>query len=228
MNRDEWRQLAAAVNSDIVGMTRAAQTKAEVRAILNQRRQTPTEEQFIDEDAFGAEPGAPRTIQIAGAKVQVWKTHRAGMDLSDVKGADLYYELGDRKFVLVQYKIPSVSGRVKLDDEQLQDLQDACPVPCLPTQRFGCGGWYALRKPGAEAMYFPACEARKHFAGHKSRKSDLFINGLLQTQFQLDFGLCRIGARTEIIDLESYRDAAVAEDHVFFQAKNTSGGRNAI
>jgi hypothetical protein len=213
MDRDEWRRLAAAVNSDIDGMSRAAQTKADVRAILEQRRQRPTEEQFIDEDAFD---------------IRVWKTHRLGLDLSDVKGADLYYELGDLKFVLVQYKIENSSGRIKLDVQQLRDLQNACPVACLPTQRFSCGSWYALRKTAGETTYFPACEARQHFGRYKSRKSEFFINGLTKTQFQIDFGVCRIGARTEIVNLDIYEETALSNDHVFIHAENVSGGRNAL
>ena len=228
MDRDEWRRLAAEVNFDIAGMSRAAQTQADVRAILEQRRQRPTEEQFIDEEAFEASPAQPRTFRVAGADIRVWKTHRLGLDLSDVKGADLYYELGDLKFILVQYKIENSSGRIKLDDQQLRELQNACPVDCLPTQRFSCGSWYALRKTAGETTYFPACEARKRFGRYKSRKSEFFINGLTKTQFQIDFGVCRIGARTKIVNLDIYEQMALSSDHVLIHAKNISRGVNAI
>lgn len=228
MNIDEWRRLATAVNADIGGMSRATQTRTDVRAILQRRQHVPTEEQFIDTDAFDSRLGQPRTFRIADVEVKVWKTHRLGLDLSDVKGADLYYELGERKFILIQYKIPSSSDRVNLDEQQLQDLQNACPVPCPPTQRFGCGGWYALAKSTTETMYFPACEAFRHFGAYKSRKSEYFINGLTKPQFQTDFSLCRIGARTEIIDLDLYEESALANDRVFIHAQNVSDGLNAI
>ena len=204
-------------------MTRAAQTQADVRSILQQRRLTPTEEQFIDEDAFESAPGQPRLFRVAGAELKVWKIHRLGLDLGDVKGADLYYELGDRKFVLIQYKIPNSLNRVRLDDDQLQELQDACPVPCLPTQRFNCGSWYALRQ-STGTVYFPACEARRLFGGYASRKAEYFVNGLERAHFQQDFGRCRIGARTQLIDLEEYVQFTTDSDRVLVQAHNRNGG----
>jgi len=227
MNRNEWRQLAADVNSDISAMTRAAQTQTDVRAVLGRRSEAPTEEQFIDEEAFDSPPNEPRTFQVAGRQIKVWKIHRLDLDLGDVKGADLYYELGDHKFVLVQYKIPNAAGRVVLDEPQMDELQDACPVLCPPTERFSCGSWYALRKD-SESVYFPACEAREIFGRYASRKSEFFVNGLTKEQFQRDFGVCRLGARTQLIHLELYQTFAVKNDRIFVHVKNRNGGDTGV
>jgi hypothetical protein len=224
MDAAEWRELAAAVNADIGAMTRAVQTQSQMRAAILQRQVDRTEEQFIDEEAYDAVPGEPRVFTIAGTEVMVWKVHRLGLDLSDVKGADLYYELGDRKFVLVQYKKPNASQRVPLDDEQLTDLQEACPVACLPTNRFSCGSWYALRKSRG-AAYFPACEVRELFGSFQSRKSEYFVNGLTREQFQDDFGRCHLGARTRLIDLDSYVHASMDRDRVVVHARARLRGR---
>lgn len=219
MKLEDWREVVGKVNRDIEMLTRASATQKDVRRILRGNRARPTEEQLIDLGSFGFPPGEPRTVVIAGSEVKIWKIHRAGLNLSDVKGADLYYELGNKKFVLVQYKIPNSSGRVRLDDEQLDELQRSCPVECLPTTRFSCGSWYALHK-NPTASYFPACEARELFGKFASRKSEHFINGLTHDQFQNDFGSCRIGARTKPVRASEYRKFSINSNRVVFRARN--------
>ncbi|MDR7191556.1 hypothetical protein [Luteimonas terrae] len=221
MNSEDWHVLAKAVNRDIEMLTKASETQGGIRDLLNRRRDALTEEQIIDMDSFGTQPGRHRTVTVGQSKLKVWKVHRLGLDLSDVKGADLYYELGNRKFVLVQYKKPNSSDRVVLDDQQLRELQNACPVNCRPTNRFCCGSWYALhRKP--DAMYFTACEARELFGAYESRKAGYFVNGLTQTQFLEEFGSCRIGARTKPVRASAYQSVAVDNDRVFVRVQNQS------
>ena len=219
MNLEDWRVLARAVNRDVEMLTRASKTQDDVRSILKARRESPTEEQIIDADSFGASPGTPRTIVVAGSRLKIWKIHRADLNLSDVKGADLYYELGNRKFVLVQYKKSNSSDRVVLDGPQLEELKNACPVDCLPTNRFCCGSWYALYRKKKTA-YFTACEIRELFGEYESRKADYFVNGLTQEQFLEEFGSCKIGARTRPVRAAAYQAFSVDNDHVVFRVKN--------
>jgi hypothetical protein len=224
MELAEWRELAEAVNADIEAMARASQVHRQMRATIRTRQIQLTEEQFIDAEAFGGDPGQPRVFEVAGARLKVWKVHRLGMDLSDVKGADLYYELGDSKYVLVQYKKPSNSGRVHLDDEQLTELENSCPVWCLPTKRFNCGAWYALAKPSG-AAYFPACEVRELFQGFQTRKWEFFVNGMTKDYFQEEFGRCHIGARTQPINVTEYERMSLERDRVVVHVRQEEGRR---
>jgi len=217
MTPSEWRSLAQSVNRDIAGMTRAAATQEGVRAALNQRNSRATEEFFIDEDSFGSQPTQARIFTGGTVELKVWKTHRAGLSSSDIKGADLYYEISDRKFILVQYKTPSRSGRVTLDADQLDELQAACPVQCPPTHRFSCGSWYALRSTGS-GSFFTACEAKALFGVYASRDRKYFVNGLAQTRFYEEFGACRIGGRTEPIEIHDYMQYSLEHDRVLINA----------
>lgn len=217
MTTEEWSELARTVNADIAGLTRASLTQSGVRKAIQQRKQDPTEEQFIDEESFGQSPAAPRIFRVDGTEIRVWKTHRAGLGFTDIKGADLYYEIADHTYVLVQYKSPSRRKRITLDDEQLSELQEACPTSCPPPNRFNCGGWYAIRKKDSSS-YFPGCEARNLFRDYKSRDLSYFVNGLTQDQFHKEFGYGRIGARTQPIDIASYTAFSIEQDRVIVSA----------
>jgi hypothetical protein len=217
MTEPEWRALVGQVNADIHGMSVALATRDAVRRDLDDRATAPTEEFFIDADAFGWEPTTPRDFVVAGTKVQVWKTHRAGLGSSDIMGADLFYEVSDTKFVLIQYKTPSRRRRVTHDAAQLDVLKGACPFQCPPSNRFACGSWLALRSTDG-TKYFPACEGQQIFGKLKSRHEQFFVNGLTRERFHEDFGLCRIGARTQPVDVAQYRDWSVGEDRVFISA----------
>ncbi|WP_345295525.1 hypothetical protein [Luteimonas vadosa] len=219
MNLEDWSLLARAVNRDVEMLTRASKTQGDVRDLLKTRSVSPSEEQIIDADCFGQAPGVHRIVRVAGSMLKIWKIHRAGLDLSDVKGADLYYELGNRKFVLVQYKKSSSTDRVVLDKPQLVELEKACPVNCLPTNRFCCGSWYALHGK-KKIAYFTACEIRELFGAYKSRKADYFVNGLTRKQFLEAFGSCNIGARTRPIRVAAYQTFSIDNDHVFFHVEN--------
>lgn len=177
------------------------------------------EEQLIDLDAFGLL--GTRTLTVDGRQIVVEKIHRAGLSCTDVMGADLFYEIPQVKFALIQYKSPNAQGRVSLDEAQVQTLQGACPATCPPSTRFSCGAWYAVRSTTRNA-YYPACEARAIFEPYKSRKLDAFINGLPMEGFQQDFARCRIGARTSPVSVDEYRDLSVSQDRVFFHARRMS------
>lgn len=217
MTPEEWRTLARDINSDIASMSRAIQTQGDVHNEILKRRNNPQEEQFIDEDAFGTDPTEPREIECYGAVLRVWKIHRMGLKCKDIKGADLYYEIADNKFVLIQYKRPNKRKRIKLDNKQLNELKDACPIECPPSNRFGCGSWYQVISRDVN-QYLPACEAINVFGKYESRHLRYFINGLTRERFLEDFGLCRIGARTKPIELSTYRALSMARDRVIISA----------
>ena len=225
MEVSEWRELVQDINSDIAAISRAVQTRGEIHDQIAARAVRPNEEFFIDDDAFGMQPSEPREFGLHGASIKVWKVHRAGIWAGDIKGADLYYEIDDKKFVLVQYKTPDKRDRVNLDKEQLDELVNACPIDCPPSKRFGCGSWYLIRTKD-DREYFPACEARKIFGRNNSRYRRFFINGLVESQFMQDFGACQIGARTKPIDVSEYREWSVANDYVFVSAVRNDNDAN--
>ncbi|KAA1258947.1 hypothetical protein LF1_14710 [Rubripirellula obstinata] len=217
MKLSEWTRIAKSINADIAGLTLASRLRNDVRNSIQQSADDPTEEHFIDEDSFGHSLFEPFRSQHGGAEIKVWKTHRAGLQCSDIAGADLYYEIADRAYVLVQYKKPTKSGRIARDAEQLTTLKNACPVTCPPPHRFRCGSWFTICEPDNRS-YFTACEADAIFGQYNSRKAEYFINGLTKEQFLHDFGAAIIGARTEAIDIESYRKSAIAENRVVVNA----------
>ena len=215
MSPSEAESLIQAVNDDIERIARAAQTQEQVREAIRFRSENPLEEQLIDEDSYAIPRGEPRLQRVGGVEQRIWKIHRAGLDSTDIKGADLYYEIDGIKFVLVQYKSPSTKARVKKDSSQLTELIAACPNPCPPTERFSCGSWFALRD-GERSSYHTACEANKIFGAYASRKKEAFINGLTKDQFESDFASCRIGGRSAPIRVMQFQQTSVKADHIFF------------
>lgn len=218
MSPAEAESLIRGVNEDIERIARAAQSQRQVRDAIRFRAQNPLEEQLIDEDSYAVPRGQPRVLRVGDVELKIWKIHRAGLDSTDIKGADLYYEMDGTKFVLVQYKSPSGSGRVKKDSSQLTELTEACPNRCPPTERFSCGSWFALHD-GTGGSYHTACEANNIFGAYASRKKDAFINGLTKTQFEADFASCRIGGRSAPIRVQQFQNASVNADHIFFRVQ---------
>lgn len=221
MTREQWKRLVGGVNADIAGMARAQRTRDDLRGEIRRSVAQPTEEQFIDEDCFEQPRGTPKIHFVEGVQIKVWKLHRAGLHSSDVKGADLFYEIEDKKYVVVQYKTPNRQDRVFRDAAQMEELLDVCPVDCLPSNRFRCGAWFALLSGNLD-MHFPACEAQAVFGTKRSRQSGAFINGLSKTQFRADFGLCRVGARTQPVDVEAYQARSVQEDRLFVRVEQNT------
>jgi hypothetical protein len=220
MSPAETQSLIRDVNADIARMARATQTRQEIHAAILFRANAPLEEQLIDEDSFGFPSGQPRVVRWENVELKVWKIHRAGLRSTDIKGADLYYEIANNKFVLIQYKSPSVTGRVTRDAQQLAVLKSACPNRCSPANRFSCGSWLSLRDASG-ATYYPACEAERVFGTFASRSKSAFINGLTKSQFHSDFGGCRIGGRTNPIDVDAYISSRVNADNLFFRVEQT-------
>lgn len=217
MTPNEIAALIRDVNSDIRALARARSVQSEVRQAIRFRADNPLEEQLIDEDTMGIVRGEPRVETVDGVRLSIWKIHRAGLKSTDIKGADLYYETEQGKFALIQYKTPSAStGRVKKDQEQLDELKAACPQRCAPRRRFSCGAWVAIRDATA-GTFLPACEASNVFGTKASRSKNAFINGLAKDEFHTDFASCLIGGRTRPITLASTVAALLAADRILFE-----------
>lgn len=223
MEELEWRDLVSNINVDIAGMVAAQQTLNEVNEELDVRVRHPIEEDFIHADAFGSDTGAPRIVNIDGVEIRTRMLHRRGLKQSDVKGADLMYEIAGRKFVLIQYKTPDRRGRVTLDSGQLKTLIDACPNPCpphslnlLPT----CGSWYAIRGAGVSS-YLPACKAQQVFDSAKSRASSHFGSGISHDVFQQLFARCWTGARIAPPEMAYVAWSDIESDRVLFTVVQT-------
>src|SRR5215471_14034834 len=105
MRELEWRTIVSGINADIAGIVRAQRTLDEVNVELARRAHEPIEEDFIFADAIGSDQALPRIVNVDGVSVQIRTLHRRGLKQSDIKGADLLYEIAGRKFALVQYKM---------------------------------------------------------------------------------------------------------------------------
>lgn len=219
MFNESWVDLVQRINSDIAGIVKSQRVLREVNEEVSRRKQRPTEEDFIDEDAFGDSPDVPRIKDVDGVQIKIRKLHRRGISATDVKGADLIYEIEDRKFVLIQYKRPNSQGRLTKDGDQLQEQIDACPSKCPPHELRNwptCGSWVCIKESAGEALYLPACETMAVFGSAASRDFSKFSRGLSAPAFQELFARCWIGARTVPVSLAAYVNTAVQNDHVVY------------
>jgi hypothetical protein len=225
MEELEWRMLVSFINADIAGIVRTQRIDAirrrharrvldELRKELAEREKRPKEEDFITADAFGIEPVKPIVRRIDGVRVQTRMLHRKGLTETDIKGADLLYEVAGVKFALVQYKTPNRQGRVARDREQLDELIGACPnsnlnlcPPHVSSLDATCGAWFAVRSE-AESGYLPACLAQDIFGDTESRKKEEFLSPHSRysyKQFERAFARCFTGARVGRPRFNEYR-----------------------
>jgi hypothetical protein len=201
MEEQEWLTLRSYMNADISGFLQEQYAQSvldEVNEELAERAKNPIEQDFITEDAWGKDPAERRVVSIDGIEVQIRSLHQRGLGLTDVKGADLLYEIEGVKFALIQYKRPDLRGRVKRETRQLKELIGACPNPCPPYDphlRKNCGSWFAVRST-AESAYLPACQAKKLFRGENYPKKERFtsVDGYSHDGFRTAFAKCQIGA----------------------------------
>lgn len=193
-----WSSLIEWINDDIRGIIRSQMVLDDINSNLAERDVRPLEEDFIDTDAFGGDPGKPRVIRVDGVDILVRKLRRRGLRQTDVAGADLLYEIAHRKFVLIQYKTPDKQGRIDKDSEQFARLLDSCPHQCSGDKLFDlsrCGAWLAIQS-SSETLYLSACHAADVFGDAASRKVDRFARGVSKEVFQQLFARCWTGACT--------------------------------
>jgi hypothetical protein len=218
---EEWRALVDQANRDISGIIQSQRTLREVRKELDERLRHPIEEDFIFADGLRHDPRMPRVIEVDGVQLVVRVLHRQGLEQTDVKGADLLYEISGSKFVLVQYKKADSGGRIRKTAQQLDDLIGACPNPCPPPMHGfypSCGSWISVIAARGQDHYMPACRVSAIFGPAASRRSDHFAEGISQTTFQQLFARCWIGARISPADLAYLTWARLDADRVLFSA----------
>lgn len=207
------------INAEIRRLVHNQRIRAEIRDRLEARDQRPLEEDFIDADLRDERVGAPTVRRINGVTIRVWKLHRRGASASDIRGADLMYEIEGAKFVLVQYKTPNNQGVVAGDLDQLDALMRSCaldcPPPPLPSR--GCGGWQAVRNDAG--FYHPACMAREIFGRHESRAERAFVGGLSKQAFDSAFAQCAVGSSVRLSNPEAAIDASVESGHLVIVAR---------
>lgn len=227
MTPSEWQATIDYVNRDIANIVRAQQVLIEVHDELNRRAANRIEEDFIFADALGRDPNEPTIKIIDGVEIRTRLLHRRGLQQSDIKGADLLYEIAGRKFVLVQYKSPNKRNRIPKDERQLKRLVASCPNPCPPPM-VGfwptCGAWYAIRGTN-ESFYLPACHAASIFGLAASMSIEQFANGLDADVFDHLFAKCWTGARTTPDEFAYLTWAEMENDRVLFSVlqKGTFG-----
>lgn len=195
MRLQDWQTTIASINADIAGIARAQQTLQDIHRQLELRSEQPTEEDFISEDVLETSVAKPQIRVIGGVPIEISLLHRRGIGVSDIKGADLLYEIADLKFAVVQYKVEH-GGRVKRDRAQLKDLIAACPNRCPPYLAGmvrKCGAWFAVKSQGPD-YYLPACVAEDFFGPFDSRRKDAFAPGLSYEYFEHTFARCLTGA----------------------------------
>jgi hypothetical protein len=193
----EWLDHVTFFNEQIAGLVRAQQTLAAVHDAIGKRRADPVEEDFIFEDAFGRDPNSPLERVIDGVTIQIRILHRRGEHLSDIKGADLLYEIEGHKYVLIQLKRPDARGLVRKDASQLAALTSSCPNPCRYRHRQWprCGSWVCVQN-GQQAHYHLACFVVHVFGNASTRHTRKFRRGLSRSAFDELFAKCWIGAAT--------------------------------
>jgi hypothetical protein len=214
MTEAELRGTVRDVNDEIRRLIHSQQVRADIHRQIEARNRRPLEEDFIDADLRDETIGVPTIREIEGVRVRVWKLHRRGASASDIRGADLMYEIEGEKFVLIQYKTPAANGSVSADVDQLGVLQNscalACPPPPMPNR--GCGGWQAIRNQ--DGLYLPACMAREIFGTRASRDQGAFVSGLSKQQFDAAFAQCAIGSSVRLGGPRPSIELSLANGHL--------------
>lgn len=216
MTEREWLDILERASRDVKGIVHSQRVLDEINDTLGRRR--PLEEDFIFREAFGHNPEEPRVIRIDGVEITIRILHRRGLNQSDIKGADLLYEIAGRKFILIQYKSVGPRGRVSKDTRQLESLIGACPNTCppwSPDKFVTCGSWYSVHST-EESLYLPACFAADLFGDAGSSPVSRFSRGLSAETFQHLFARCWTGVRIALTDIASLTWSALENDRVLF------------
>lgn len=205
MNEKEYYSTIDTMLNDVSAIIHNQLVYAGIHDELEVNRLRPYEQDFIYRDHFDAFPGQPKTHTLHGVKITSRVLHQTGIRLSDIRGADMLYEVEREKFVLIQYKRAD-NQLIKNDKEQLDRLLGNCPENCknigkrpfpatyVPLKTFAfCGIWYRVIN-GFEITNVTACEAESIFQGKSSQPYSSFQKGLSQYTFNELFASCRIGA----------------------------------
>lgn len=234
MEKDEFFKIKDYMVDDAAAIIHNQKVLADIHAELEKRLLDPFEQDLIYFDKFGERPAEPKKITHNGVVISISVLHQEGIGLSDIRGADLLYEIEREKFLIIQYKRPADTS-VKTDLYQLRTLLDNCPKSCsvhkyrpisfdwLPLKLNGwCGSWYCIAADG-NRRYVQACEAETIFANKKSARLENFQSGLTKMTLLELFSSCRIGAmiRTPVDTAvkESFVAGLVQREHLIYEVK---------
>jgi len=241
MNADDLSVLSEALLADAATVIHNQAVLAGIHADLDKNAIRPFEQDYIYADHYKDPPSAPRTIELNGVSITSRVLHQTGIGLSDVRGADLLYEIEDEKFGLIQYKRAS-NGYVKIDKNQLTVLLGNCPEVCMHNKRRPlpeawiplkinsfCGVWYCIvdRDRSGERKYVHGCEAES-IVGNKSTVAlTEFDFALSKSTFLELFASCRLGALLRTLNgnemMSQYVSSAIENRHLIFEV--TQRGR---
>lgn len=232
MERTELLEINDLMRNDLAAIIHNQLILANLHEELDRSLLNPVEEDFIYREQFDQFPAEPTTIIINGISISKRRLHRSGIQLRDIRGADLLYEIEDEKFIIIQYK--KASGQVvKNDPIQLNVLLSNCPEVCpnkkkrpipkdwVPLKIFSfCGCWYNVID-GTNERHMPACEAEAIFQGRKTKIAREFQSGMSKESFLELFAACRIGALINYPQDVEVRDAYVSQliedQHIIFE-----------
>lgn len=194
----------------------------EIKQELADRRNQPFEQDSIYLDKYGSLPSEPEKRNICGVDFTITILHQEGKQLSDIKGADLLYEIEGEKYILVQYKNADIFGKIKADLSQLQTLLKNCPSICyykkkprddVPYRMNGfCGCFYRVDYKNIK-KYLHACEVNQIFGNKNTKPFTEFSVGICKETFEELFATCRLGAMTKTKESKYYINEILKQDH---------------
>jgi hypothetical protein len=229
MTEDEIVSVTDLINSQVSQIVKGQILLSDLKQALNDRDFFPFEESQIYQDHYGTKPSVPLTKTIGGVEFTTRILHRQGIRQSDIKGADLLYEIEGVKYILIQYKRASPDGQVSLDRPQLNTIIATCPVECKYHYTFNsrllrvkssringwCGSWYCVYH-GSEARLVQACQAKSMFGPSGTVPFSRFKGELSKETFDELFASCKIGARTSFADIAAYAIGSSNADRLLF------------
>jgi hypothetical protein len=227
MNETEYLEAIGSANDLIAGIVHAQEVLANIKEELRRNLSNPFEQDWIYREQSGDFPAAPKIIQWQGVEIQTRILHQTGINLSDIHGADLLYEIEGEKYVIVQFKREN-SGRIQNDAAQLRKLLENCPGVCryhrnppmfIPPRMEGfCGVWHRINTSNEEQKYLHACEIKEIFGDRGSAGVEEFRSGIQHETFMDLFASCRIGALVRNPS-EQFVSMLLFYKHVVFEAK---------
>jgi hypothetical protein len=237
MDRREFLEFYNLISDDAAAIINNQLVLNGIHNALARNLQRPFEQDYIYSEHFGQRPSEPIVTQVGNFRVTTRILHQTGIRMSDIRGADLLYEIEGEKFALIQYK-KSSDAIIKNDPQQLDDLISNCPEACLNKRKRPipirwlplklnsfCGCWYNVINEEGKHNYMHACEAEAIFSGKGTASVNAFGMGITKDTYLELFSSCRIGAFLRTIPRDgdllpvNYTEQLIGEQHVIFAVR---------
>lgn len=232
METEEFAATFEVMLDDTAAIIHNQKVLADIHDELDKNQLRPFEQDYIYKEHFGSMPSDPIAIEHNGVTITTRVLHQTGIQMRDITGADLLYEIEGEKFGLIQYKREN-RHVIKGDYGQLNTLLNNCPDVCknkksrpipqnwLPLKLNSyCGSWYATISKG-EKRFLHACEAESIFWNSSTANISTFDSGLSKDTFLELFSNCRIGALVRKPKDENIRQlylgSLVENQHLVFE-----------